>query len=131
MPGKLVQIITSPDPAVRNQSLDAFCRTAALPDLLAECAELETFRHRSENLYARVRALLFLYAVHRFHLPLKPGVGTRTLIPFNGYTHLLERRFEEAISAFLKVQNHDGPSLACTLRNAAMASSKRRSNKCV
>ncbi len=110
MPGKLVQIITSPDPAVRNQSLDAFCRTAALPDLLAECAELEAFRHRSENLYERVRALLFLYAIHRFHLPLKPGIGTRTLIPFNGYTHLLERRFEEAISAFLKVQNHDGPS---------------------
>ena len=110
MPGKLVQIITSPDPAVRNQSLDAFCRTAALPDLLAECAELEAFRHRSENLYERVRALLFLYALHRFHLPLKPGIGTRTLIPFIGYTHLLERRFEEAISAFLKVQNHDGPS---------------------
>ena len=110
MPGKLVQIITSPDPAVRNQSLDAFCHAAALPDLLAECAELELFRRRSENLYERVRALLFLYAIHRFHLPLKPGIGTRTLIPFNGYTHLLERRFEEAIAAFLKVQNHDGPS---------------------
>ena len=110
MPGKLVQIITSPDPAVRNQSLDAFCRAAALPELLAECAELEAFRRRSENLYERVRALLFLYAIHRFHLPLKPGVGTRNLIPFHGYTHLLERRFEEAIAAFLKLQNHDGPS---------------------
>jgi hypothetical protein len=110
MPGKLVQIITSPDPAVRNQSLDAFCQAAALPELLAECAELEAFRRRSENLYERVRALLFLYAIHRFHLPLKAGIGTRNLIPFPGYTHLLERRFEEAIAAFLKVQNHDGPS---------------------
>ena len=110
MPGKLVQIITSPDPAVRNQSLDAFCQAAALPELLAECAELEAFRRRSENLYERVRALLFLYAIHRFHLPLKPGIGTRTLIPFHGYTHLLERRFEEAIAAFIKVQNLDGPS---------------------
>ncbi len=53
---------------------------------------------------------LFLYAIHRFHLPLKPGIGTRTLIPFHGYTHLLERRFEEAIAAFLKVQASDGPS---------------------
>jgi hypothetical protein len=110
MPGKLVQIITSPDPAVRNQSLDAFCQAAGLPELLAECTELETFRRRSENLYERVRALLFLYAIHRFHLPLKPGIGTRNLIPFHGYTHLLERRFEEAITVFLKVQNHDGPS---------------------
>jgi hypothetical protein len=32
------------------------------------------------------------------------------LIPFHGYTHLLERRFEEAITAFLKVQTSDGPS---------------------
>jgi hypothetical protein len=110
MPGKLVPIITSPDPAVRNQSLDAFCHAAALPELLAECTELEVFRRRSENLYERVRALLFLYAIHRFHLPLKSGIGTRTLIPFPGYTHLLERRFEEAIAAFLKVQTHDGPS---------------------
>ncbi len=110
MPGKLVQLITSPDPAVRNQSLDQFCREAALPELLAECRELEIFRHGSHNLYERVRALLFLYAIHRFHLPQKPGVGTRNLIPFNGYTHLLERRFEEAVATFLKAQANDGPS---------------------
>ncbi|MGO9230073.1 MAG: UTP--glucose-1-phosphate uridylyltransferase, partial [Bryobacteraceae bacterium] len=110
MASKLVQLITSPDPAVRNQSLDAICRAAPVAELLAECAELETFRHRSENLYERVRALLFLYAIHRFHLPLKPGVHTRTLISFPGYTHLLQRRFEEAVATFLKAQAADGPS---------------------
>jgi hypothetical protein len=110
MPGKLVQIITSPDPAVRNQSLDAFCRTASLSELCAECDELETFRQRSENLYERVRALLFLHAIHRFHLPLQPGLNTRSLIPFGGYSHLLQRRFEEAISVFLKTQTAEGPS---------------------
>ena len=110
MASKLVQLITSPDPAVRNQSLDAVCRAASLPELLAECAELEAFRHRSENLYERVRALLFLYAIHRFHLPLKPGVHARTLISFPGYTQLLQRRFEEAIATFLKAQAADGPS---------------------
>ena len=42
MASKLVQLITSPDPAVRNQSLDAICRAASLPELLAECgAKLE------------------------------------------------------------------------------------------
>src|SRR6185295_14614362 len=104
MPGRLVQIITSPDPAVRNQSLDAFCRAAALTELRAECDDLEAFRHQSENLYERVRALLFLYAIHRFHLPLKPGINARSLIPFTGYSHLLQRRFEESISVFLKAQ---------------------------
>jgi hypothetical protein len=110
MPGKLVTLITSPDPAVRNQSLDALCHAASLAELLAESADLEAFRRRSENLYERVRALLFLYAVHRFHLPLKPGIGTRSLIPFGGYTHLLERRFEEAIACFQKVQAQEGAS---------------------
>src|ERR1041385_558745 len=110
MSGQLTQIITSPDAAQRNQSLDAFCRAASLEELLAEATGLELFRRRSENLYERVRALLFLYAIHRFHLPLKPGVQCRSLIPFHGYTHLLQRRFEEAITIFLKAHTGDGPS---------------------
>src|SRR6266550_58319 len=110
MPGKLVSIITSSDPGMRNQSLDAFCRAASLSELCAECDELEAFRQRSENLYERVRALLFLYAIHRFHLPLKPGLNGRSLIPFRGHSHLLQRRFEEAISVFLKTQTAEGPS---------------------
>src|SRR5437899_3398665 len=110
MPGQLVQIITSPDATIRNQSLDAFCRAASLEALLAEAGELESFRRHGENLYERVRALLFLYAIHRFHLPLKPGVQARSLISFHGYTHLLQRRFEEAIAVFLKTQNAHGPS---------------------
>jgi len=110
MPGRLVQIITSPDAAVRNQSLDEFCRTASLAELLAAAAELEMFRSRSENLYERVRALFFLYALHRFHLPLKSGVRQRGLISFQGYSHLLQRRFEEAIATFLKAQTAGGPS---------------------
>jgi hypothetical protein len=110
MPGRLVQLITSSDAPVRNQSLDAFCRAASLDELMAECRELEGFRERSENLYERVRALLFLYAIHRFHVPNKSEVRTRGLIPFQGYTHLLQRRFEEAIGVFLKVQSAEGPS---------------------
>lgn len=110
MPGRLVQIITSPDLAVRNQSLDAFARTASTDALLAEAAELELFRNRSENLYERVRALFFLYGLHRFHLPLKSGVRQRGLISFHGYSHLLQRRFEEAIATYLKAQAAEGPS---------------------
>ncbi len=110
MSSRLIQIISSPDAAVRNQSLDAFCREASLDVLMAEANELETFRRRSENLYERVRALFFLYALHRFHLPLKPGVQSRSLISFHGYEHLLQRRFEEAIATFLKAQAAEGPA---------------------
>ncbi len=106
----LTKIITATDPATRNLSLDAFCRTASLADLLAECAALEHLRRDSDNLYERVRALFFLYAIHRFHLPFKTGVKTKGLIPFEGHTNLLKRRFEEAIEIFLKAQQTDGPN---------------------
>jgi hypothetical protein len=106
----LTSIITSPDPAVRNQSLDALCREASLKDLLSNCSELDTFRRRRENLYERVRALFFLYAICRFHLPTKPDLTPAGLVPFKGYEHLLNRRFEEAIDSFLAVQQSEGPS---------------------
>jgi hypothetical protein len=108
--GQLVTIITSPDAAVRDRSVDAFCRSASLAELLAECAELDAFRRHSDNLYERVRALFFLYNTHRFHLPRKPGVQSRGFIPFDGYSYLLARRFEEAIDVFLKAQDAQGPN---------------------
>ena len=110
MSGQLVTIITSPDPAVRDRSVDAFGRAAPLAELLTECAELDAFRRTSDNLYERVRALFFLYNIHRFHLPRKPGVQSRGFIPFDGYSYLLMRRFEEAIDVFLKTQAAQGPN---------------------
>ncbi len=110
---RLLPLITAPDPAVRHQALDAACAGLSAPDLLAECAALDAFRRRHENLYERVRALFFLYAIHRFHLPdrlppaVRPGQG---LVPFAGYEHLLNRRFEEAIDQFLARQAAEGPS---------------------
>ncbi len=107
---QLTKIITAVDPETRHRSLDAFCRTASLAELLAECAALDQLRRHSDNLYERVRALFFLYAIHRFHLPLKPDLATRGLIPFEGYTNLLSRRFEEAIEIFLTSQAAAGPN---------------------
>ena len=108
MTSRLIDIITSPDPAMRNRSLDAFCRSASLAELLAECASLDAFRRASDNLYERVRALFFLYAIHRFHIPLKPGLQAQGFIPWEGYAHLLQRRFEEAIDTFLRAQASAG-----------------------
>ncbi len=110
---ELIRIITSPDPQVRNQPLEAACGGLSLEALLRECAELDAFRRTSENLYERVRALFFLFAIHRFHLPKKLDEARLTanaLIPFHGYEHLLQRRFEEAIEHFLEVQQAQGPS---------------------
>ncbi len=110
MAGKLVQIITSLDPAVRNLSLENICGELGLEQLLGEADELEAFRRESNNLYDRVRALFFLYAIHRFHLPSKSGVALKGSIPFAGYTDFLQRRFPEAIALFLKTQREEGPN---------------------
>ncbi|MFN2103263.1 MAG: UTP--glucose-1-phosphate uridylyltransferase [Candidatus Promineifilaceae bacterium] len=106
---KLIEIITSSDPAVRNFSLDSFARGASLETLLAECTALDQFRLEGDNLYHRVRALFFLYAIHRFHLPLKDGIIEQGLIPYDGYLNLLNRRFEEAIKIFVRHQEIIGP----------------------
>ncbi len=108
--GKLIEIITSADPAVRDQSLDAICRGALLDDLLKMCAELDAFSRTSTNLYEKVRALFFLYAIYRFHIPLRAELKPEGVVPFEGYHHLLMRRFEEAIGSFLRAQNEQGPS---------------------
>ena len=107
---ELIRIITSTNAEIRNSPLEAFCRATSLEDLLSECEALEVFRRENDNLYERVRALFFLYAIHRFHLPLKEGIQTKALVPYSGYSHLLKRRFEEAIESFLAAQNSDGPS---------------------
>ncbi len=120
---RVTDIITASDPAVRNQSLDALCRDASLDELLAMCGELDVFRRRSENLYERVRALFFLYAIHRFHIPLRAELNRRGLIPFRGYEHLLQRRFEEAIDEFLSVQQQSGATDAIS---SALAASYHR-----
>jgi hypothetical protein len=103
---------------VRNRSVDAFCRGATAQELLEECAALDALRRSSDNLYERVRASFFLYAIHRFHLPLKAGVRSGGHVPFEGHAHLLQRRFEEAIQVFLEAQVR-GPSDALSSALAA------------
>ena len=107
----LVELITSPDPGIRNRSLDAWVAGRSLEELLSACGELEDFRRGADNLYERVRALFLLASIHRFHLPGRlENTGGSTLIPFHGFEQLLGRRFEEAIDTFLRDQLAHGPS---------------------
>ncbi|HEY6489485.1 MAG: UTP--glucose-1-phosphate uridylyltransferase [Terracidiphilus sp.] len=107
---ELWTIITSTNPSHRDRSLDSFCKNATTRELLAEAADLDRRRHTSQNLYERVRALFFLSAIHRFHLLGRPEITGLGHIPFAGFEKLLARRFEEALSSFLEIQNAHGPS---------------------
>lgn len=115
----LVRIVTAADEDTRNRSLERFARSATAETLLRECAALDRLRRETENLYEQVRALFFLYSVHRFHLPGKAGIAARGVIPFRGYEDLLHRRFEEAVETFLRQQSQAGPSEALSSGLAA------------
>jgi hypothetical protein len=116
---RLTDVITARDAETRNRSLDALCQPATLEDLRLECESLDRFRRSSDNLYERVRALFFLYAIHRFHISTRKLAASHALIPFAGYTNLLKRRFEEALDIFLAAQAVAGPSAALSSALAA------------
>jgi hypothetical protein len=107
---RFIETILSDDPHVRSTSLDALCAGLSAEDLILAAAELEAFRHQRTNLYERVRACFFLYAIYRFHVPQRSGLNAAGSIPYHGYVHLLERRFEEAIELFIAAQQEQGPS---------------------
>lgn len=115
---RLVGIITSSDEE-RNTSLDSACQNASVAELLDECRALDEFRRNCGNLYQRVRALFFLYAIHRFHFSRHLPQTSSTQIPFKGYQDLLERRFEEAVAGFLSAQEQHGPNASISSALAA------------
>ena len=116
----LTDLITSTDPATRDQALAEACAALDPAALLAECQELDDFRRTADNLYDRVRALFFLASIHRYHLPEKLENADSGSIPFAAYEDLLARRFEEAIDLFLTAQRSKGSSDAlCSALAAA------------
>ncbi|QDT01642.1 UTP--glucose-1-phosphate uridylyltransferase [Rubripirellula lacrimiformis] len=116
----LIEIILSSDDTVRNRSLESVCSGASMQQLLDHIDALDAFRRTESNLYHRVRALFFLAAIYRYHLPKCLPPTSSGLIPHAGYEHLLSRRFLEAIDTFLETQRSDGPSdaLASSLAQA-------------
>jgi hypothetical protein len=118
---RLTDVITSGGEQ-RDFALDALCREIPLDALLEECRALDDFRRDCDNLYERVRALFFLYAIHRFHISRFAAAAAPALIPFAGFENLLERRFEDAIEVFLAAQAEHGASGAIS---SALAASYR------
>jgi hypothetical protein len=104
----LIEIIVSAEPQTRNRSLESVIGGKTPPELLIDCTELEEFRNSSNNLYHKVRALFFLYAIHRFHILGKAEIGSDAITPYKAYEHIINRRFEEAIKILLNVQHQKG-----------------------
>ena len=105
---KLVQLITSSDKTERDTPLEEAIDGLTLKELELECADLDAFRRKSENLYEKVRALFFLYALHRFHLPKHYKPKQAGLLSFNANELILNRRFEEGIDLLVEDQASDG-----------------------
>jgi len=106
----LIDTITSSEPKIRDRSVRSLTRTASLAEKLSACEELEAFRQRSENLYERVRASLFLHAIYRYDIQEDPAVPETGLIPFDGFMDVMDRRYEQAITSFRKSIQDTAPS---------------------
>ncbi|RPD45916.1 UTP--glucose-1-phosphate uridylyltransferase [Hymenobacter sediminis] len=105
-----IDTITSPDPAARNRSFYELSRGLPARELLRYLRELDEFRKATPNLYDKVRAILFLYAGFRFFLQESAEVAPVGKIPYAGFEDLLGRRFEHAISTFLRELDAHGPN---------------------
>jgi hypothetical protein len=106
--GKFVDIIVSDQPEIRDQSIENLCSELSLEEILMESYELEQFRKNSQNLYHKVRALFFLYYIHRFYMVFHPESGSKAIIPYTAHDNILNRRFEEAIEQLLSIQKENG-----------------------
>lgn len=118
-----IQVITATDTNLRNTPLDDLCKDLSADDLLAHCCKLDSFRRSCDNLYERVRALFFLYAVYRFHLPQQLKDRETGHIPFAGFEQMLNRRYPESLDTFLASQAADGPTVTLS---SAIAESYHR-----
>lgn len=107
-----IETITTTDPEKRNRSFYELCRRFTSRQLFAQLQELDTFRKASQNLYDRVRALLFLHAGYRFFLMEAADTPETGKIPYEGFEDLLGRRFEQAIVCFLDAIEKNGPNAA-------------------
>ena len=110
----LIEMITSSESSIRDRSLESALQGASKECLLEHVAALDKFRRESPNLYHRVRALFFLAAIFRYHLPTTLEADNTGKIPQVGYQHLLARRFNEAIDCLLEALRLSGPSDAIT-----------------
>jgi hypothetical protein len=97
----LTNRITTTDPKLRDEPLHEACAALSDAELLRACEELDRFWQQNDNLYERVRALMFLYALHRFILPARGLCPDFHPVPQRPVERIFGRRFEHAIRELL------------------------------
>ncbi len=102
MSNELIATIVSEDAALRNRSVDSLLKNKRADELLNIAGELEAFRISSENLYHKVRASLFLFALYRFYLQTDENVPKTGIIPIQGIRSAFKREFEESVEIYLR-----------------------------
>ncbi|MEM9478111.1 MAG: UTP--glucose-1-phosphate uridylyltransferase [Verrucomicrobiota bacterium] len=106
----LIPLIVADDSETRNTPLGKICRDLSESELRKECTALDAFWRASDNLYERVRALFFLYAIHRFYLPAVLSTKDPGLLSFEAFEKFLERRFAQSIEILLEEERTSGLS---------------------
>ncbi len=95
-----IKTIISQEAQIRDKSFQELCSGLSMQQTITYLQELEEFRKKTPNLYEKVRASIFLYAGFRFCLLDSSTINAPGKIPIEGYTNLLDRNFEKAISIF-------------------------------
>ncbi|MDY6856860.1 MAG: UTP--glucose-1-phosphate uridylyltransferase [Thermodesulfobacteriota bacterium] len=98
---QLIEAIVSENETLRNRSINSLLQNARKDDLLQYAAELNEFRTSSENLYHKVRASMYLFALYRFYLQENNKIPSDGKIPFPGVQASFNRDFEQAIHIYL------------------------------
>lgn len=105
--------------ANRDRDFEALYKGLAPAELRAAADELDSFRQSAENLYDRVRASLFLYALHRFVYPRLGAFAVTGHIPFDAHSAILDRRFEESLQRLTAAEQAEKPNDALSSAFAA------------
>ncbi|WP_435010224.1 UTP--glucose-1-phosphate uridylyltransferase [Tundrisphaera lichenicola] len=106
----LIQTITSLDPTIRDRPIQELLAGLSTEEVLGAAEDLEKFRQDARNLYERVRASMFLHYLYRYRIQDSPEIPSGGVVPFDGFSDLMERRFEQAITVFRLSEKRDGPN---------------------
>lgn len=97
----LIQLLTTAELSDRDEPLVEACERLTDAELLSGCQALDAYWQSCDNLYQRVRALMFLYAIHRFILPVRGLCPDSHPVPQRAVERIYNRRYEHAIRELL------------------------------
>ena len=106
---QLIETITGSDPAVRDRSAESLARTQVWQRNSRHAGSSRSFAAAAKTCTngCAHRSSCTRFTATRFRKTRRSGAG---LIPFSGFTHLMDRRYEQAIAEFLDAMTRDGPS---------------------